>query len=68
VQQSSALKGRLAEILCLEAGLTQFVSVLGETIGARADDAANEAGAGAEEATLPLPSFRELSVEASTLS
>lgn len=36
-----------AEILCLEAGLTHFVSVLGETIGAWADDAANEAGAGA---------------------
>ena len=36
-----------ADILHLEAGLTHFVAVLGETIGAHAEDAANEAGAGA---------------------
>jgi len=36
-----------ADILHLEAGLAHFVTVLGETIGARAKNAANEAGAGA---------------------
>ena len=36
-----------ADILHLEAGLTHFVAVLGETIGAHAEDSANKAGAGA---------------------